>query len=51
MFVELYACYLLCKGGYVFDSGGLVICLFVCLSVYVRQHYSKRYEQIVTKFY
>ena len=38
--------YLLGKGGYVFGSVGLSVCLFVC-----EQHYSKSYEQIGMKFY
>ena len=38
--------YLLGKGGYVFDSVGLSVCLFVC-----EQHYSKSYERIGMKFY
>ena len=38
--------YLLGKGGYVFGSVGLSVCLFV-----YEQHYSKSYEQIGTKFY
>ena len=37
--------YLLGKGGYVFGSVGLSVCLAD------RQHYSKRYEQIGMKFY
>ena len=40
------AYYLLGKGGYVFGSVGLTVCLFVC-----EQHYSKRYERIGMKFY
>ena len=39
-------CYLLGKGGYVFGSVGLSVCLFVC-----EQHYSKSYERIGMKFY
>ena len=39
-------CYLLGKGGYVFGSVGLSVCLFVC-----GQHYSKSYERIGMKFY
>ena len=38
--------YLLGKGGYVFGSVGLSVCLFVC-----GQHYSKSYEWIRMKFY
>ena len=38
--------YLLGKGGYVFGSVGLFVCLSVC-----GQHYSKRYERIGMKFY
>ena len=38
--------YLLGKGGYVFGSVGLSVCLFVC-----EQHYSKSYERIGMKFY
>ena len=38
--------YLLGKGGYVFGSVGLSVCLFVC-----RQHYSKSEEWIGMKFY
>ena len=38
--------YLLGKGGYVFGSVGLSVCLFVC-----GQHYSKSYERIGMKFY
>ena len=37
---------LLGKGGYVFGSVGLSVCLFVC-----GQHYSKSYERIGMKFY
>ena len=40
----LHACdtsYLLGKGGYVFGSVGLSVCLFVC-----EEHYSKTYERI-----
>ena len=37
--------YLLGKGGYVFGSVGLSVCLFVC------EHYSKSYERIGVKFY
>ena len=39
-------CYLLGKEGYVFGSGGLFVCLFVC-----GLHYSKHLEQIRMKFY
>ena len=42
----IWTCYLLGKGGYVFGSVGLSVCLFVC-----GQHYSKRYERIEMKFY
>ena len=42
--------YLLGKGGYVFGSVGLFVCLPVCLSV-CGQHYSKGYERIGMKFY
>ena len=38
--------YLLGKGGYVFGSVGLFVCLSVC-----GQHYSKSYERIGMKFY
>ena len=38
--------YLLGKGGYVFGSVGLSVCLSVC-----GQHYSKAYEWIGVKFY
>ena len=38
--------YRLGKGGYVFGSVGLSVCLFVC-----GQHYSKSHEQIGMKFY
>ena len=38
--------YLLGKGGYVFGSVDLSVCLFVC-----EQHYSKSYERIGMKFY
>ena len=38
--------YLLGKGGYVFGSVGLSVCLFVC-----EQDYSKSYERIGMKFY
>ena len=38
--------YLFGKGGYVFGSVGLSVCLFVC-----GQHYSKSYEWIGMKFY
>ena len=38
--------YLLGKGGYVFGSISLSVCLFVC-----GQHYSKSYERIGMKFY
>ena len=38
--------YLLGKGGYVFGSVGLSVCLFVC-----GQHYSKSYEWIGMKGY
>ena len=38
--------YLLGKGGYVFGSVGLSVCLSVC-----GQHYSKSYERIEMKFY
>ena len=38
--------YLLGKGGYVFGSVGLSVCLFVC-----GQHYLKSYERIEMKFY
>ena len=38
--------YLLGKGGYVFASIGLSVCLSVC-----EQHYSKSYDQIGVKFY
>ena len=34
------------KGGYVFGSVGLYVCLSVC-----EQHYSKSYEGIGMKFY
>ena len=37
--------YLLGKGGYVFGSVGLFVCLSVC------GHYSKSYERIEMKFY
>ena len=40
--------YLLGKGGYVFGSVGLSVCLSVCLC---GQHYSKSYERIGMKFY
>ena len=39
----------LAKGGYVFGSVGLSVCL-VCLFV-CEQHYSKSYERIGMKFY
>ena len=39
------ASYLLGKGGYVFGSVDLSVCLFVC-----EQHYSKSYERIGMKF-
>ena len=42
----VYHYYLLGKGGYVFGSVGLSVCLFVC-----RQHYSKSYERIGMKSY
>ena len=38
--------YLLDKGGYVFGSVGLFVCLSVC-----GQHYSKSYERTGMKFY
>ena len=41
---------LLVKGGYVFGSVGLSVCLFVCLSV-CGQHYSITYGRIGMKFY
>ena len=43
-------CYILGKGGYVFGSVGLFVCLSVCQSV-CGQHYSKGYEQIGMKCY
>ena len=48
--IRRYVCnlyfYLLGKGGYVFGSVGLSVCLFVC-----EQHYSKSYERIGMKLY
>ena len=41
-----YYYYLLGKGGYVFGSVDLFVCLSVC-----GQHYSKSYERIEMKFY
>ena len=43
---KFHHCYLLGKGGYVFGSVGLSVCLSVC-----GQHYSKSYERIGVKFY
>ena len=42
---------LLGKGGYVFGSVGLSVCLVVCLLSACGQHYSKSYELIGMKFY
>ena len=44
--VYIHHIYLIGKGGYVFGSISLSICLFVC-----GQHYSKSYEWIGVKFY
>ena len=41
--------YLLEKGGYVFGSVGLYVCLLVCFFV-CGQHYSNSYEWIGMKF-
>ena len=41
--------YLLGKGGYIFGSVGLSVCLFVCLSV--NNITQKSYERIGMKFY
>ena len=46
----MHCYYLLGKGGYVFGSGGLFVCLSVCLYV-CGQHYSKSYERIGMKCY
>ena len=32
LFIYLFMYFLICKGGYVFGSVGLSVCLFVCLS-------------------
>ena len=48
LFIYLFMYFLICKGGYVFGSVGLSVCLFVCLSK--DNITQKSYERIGVKF-